>query len=349
MYALKFDEQKCLKCPTQACLTKCRYIEIDRDSARNEILRIARGEDSFVLHDCVTCYACEEYCPMNNHPFYLIVQKQEELDIPPLPRPLIRRGINMGLPFRGEPAIKEINGKALLMAAFADHMFLIQGRLFEGLPVISGDPRKMFHYFCQLMYLHYARESVINERLPKTIDTIIGHKATEVVCFHDECYGTYNSYCPAMGIDVPFRTIHFFEFLYNRLLELKDLIRPLNLRVAYQRPCSSRLSPDKHHFVYDIFKLIGAEAAPRKYADENALCCGGAIEGQRREGSRKRALELRRLNISDMKDAGAEVCVFNCPACYHTMGDLVLKEGIKPVYMSDLCRLAIGEKPAGWK
>jgi len=349
MYELKFDVQKCLHCPTHACLTKCQYMDIDKDTAGKEILKIARGEDSFVLHDCLTCYACEEYCPMDNHPFYLIVKRQEELNIPPLPRPLIQRGINIGLPFRGEPVIQEMNGKALLMAAFADHMFLIQGKLFEGLPVISGDPRKMFHYFCQLMYLHYARISVINERLPKIIETISRHRATEVICFHDECYGTYNSYCPAMGIEVPFKTVHFFEFLYNRLLEFKDQIRAVNLRVAYQRPCSSRLSHDKLHFVDDIFNLIGAEAVPRRYVDENALCCGGIIESQRREGSRKRALDIQSRNISDMKDAGAEVCVFNCPACYQTMGHLVAQKGIRPVYMSDLCRLAIGEKPAGWR
>ncbi len=349
MYTLKFDEQKCLRCPTHACLTKCRYMDIDKDSAREEILKIARGEDSFVLHDCVTCYACEEYCPMNNHPFYLIVQRQEELNVPPLPRPLIQRGINMGVPFRGDPIIEEVNGKALLMGAFSDHMFLIQGRLFEGLPVISSDPRKMFHYFCQLMYLHYSRISVINERLPKIIDTISMHNVTEVVCFHDECYGAYSSYCPAMGIDVPFKPIHLFEFLYHRLLELKDQIRDVNLRVAYQRPCSARLSPDKHHFVEDIFRLIGAEPVPRKYSGEDALCCGGAIEGQRREGSRKRALDIQRRNISDMADAGAEVCVFNCPACFHTMEHSVAQKGIKPVYMSDLCRLAIGERPAGWR
>jgi ferredoxin len=349
MYTLKFDEQKCLRCPTHACLTKCRYMDIDKDSAREEILKIERGEDSFILHDCVTCYACEEYCPMNNHPFYLIVQRQEELNVPPLPRPLIQRGINMGVPFRGDPIIEEVNGKALLMGAFADHMFLIQGRLFEGLPVISSDPRKMFHYFCQLMYLHYSRMSVINERLPKIIDTISMHNVTEVVCFHDECYGAYTSYCPAMGIDVPFKPIHLFEFLYHRLLELKDQIRDVNLRVAYQRPCSARLSPDKHHFVEDIFRLIGAEPVPRTYSGEDALCCGGAIEGRRREGSRKRAVELQRCNISDMADAGAEVCVFNCPACFHTMEHSVAQKGIKPVYMSDLCRLAIGERPEGWR
>jgi uncharacterized protein with ATP-grasp and redox domains len=46
-----------------------------------------------------------------------------------------------------------------------------------------------------------------------------------------------------------------------------------------------------------------------------------------------------------MKKAGADVCVFNCPACLQTLGRMVSENGIKPVYMSDLCRLAIGEKP----
>jgi Fe-S oxidoreductase len=349
MYALKYDEDTCLKCRTQDCLVKCQYIDIDKENAKKEILKIAHGEDSSVLHDCVTCYACEEYCPFNNHPFYLIVEKQEELDVPPLPRPIIKRGIKTGIPFRGEPQIEKINGRALLMGAFADLMFLIQGKLFEGLPVISTDPRKMFHYFCQLMYLHYARSSVIKERLPKIIQTISEHGATEVVCFHDECYGTYASYCPAIGMEVPFTPVHLFEYLYNRLLDLKKEIKPVKLKVAYQRPCSARLSPDKHRFVQAIFDLIGAQAVEREYVDENALCCGGTMEGQRREGSRKRAADLQKRNIEDMKSAGAEVCVFNCPACYNTLGQMITQSGIRPVFMSDLCRVAIGEKPAGWR
>jgi Fe-S oxidoreductase len=228
-------------------------------------------------------------------------------------------------------------------------MVLIQGKLFEGIPVISTDPRKMFHYFCQLMYLHFARSSVIKERLPGVIKTIAKHKVTEVVCFHDECYGTFTSYCPAVNIDVPFKPIHLFEYLYNRLNDLKGEIRPVKLKVAYQRPCSSRLSPDKYHFVQDIFDLIGAESVQRNYVGENALCCGGTIEGQRREGSRKRAADVQKRNIEDMKNAGAEVCVFNCPACYQTLGERVARNGIRPIFMSDLCRLAIGEKPAGWR
>jgi Fe-S oxidoreductase len=349
MVELRFDDTACLSCPTQDCLTRCQYMDIDAETARMEILKIARGEDSFVLHQCVTCYACEEYCPVHNHPFYLIVERQEALNIPPLPRPLIRRGINIGIPFRGEPEIKEINGPALNMGVFSDLMYLIQGKLFEGIPVISTDPRKMFHYFCQLMYLHFARSSVINERLPGIINTIAKHKVKDVICFHDECYGTFSSYCSAVNIDVPFKPVHLFEYLYNRLNDLKEEIEPVKLKVAYQRPCSSRLSPDKHHFVQDIFDLIGAESVQRNYVGENALCCGGTIQGQKREGSRKLAADLQRRNIEDMKNTGAEVCVFNCPACYQTLGQMVTRNGMRPIFMSDLCRLAIGEKPAGWR
>jgi len=347
MYELRFDATTCLSCETNDCLTRCQYMDIDRETAKAEITKIANGEDSFVLHDCVTCYACEEYCPMGNHPFYLIVERQEELDIPPLPRPLIKRGIQTGIPFRGEPEITEATEPALCMGVFSDLMYLIQGKLFEGLSVISMDPRKMFHYFCQLMYLHYARTSVIKERLPGITETIAKHGAREIVFFHDECYGTYTSYCPAVGIDVPFESVHLFEYLYNRLNELNDDIRPLNIKVAYQRPCSSRLSPDKHHFVQDIFDLIGAHSVEREYVDENALCCGGTIQGQRREGSRLRAADVQKRNLEDMVNAGAEVCVFNCPACYNTLAGPVSREGIRPMYMSDLCRLAIGENPAG--
>jgi hypothetical protein len=77
MYELQFDETTCLSCPTHDCLTRCQYLEIDRETAKEEILKIARGQDSFVLHDCVTCYACEEYCSFGNHPFYLIAEKSE--------------------------------------------------------------------------------------------------------------------------------------------------------------------------------------------------------------------------------------------------------------------------------
>jgi Fe-S oxidoreductase len=319
-------------------------MEIDLDTARTEIQKIAANEESFVLSECVTCYACEEYCKKENHPFYLIVMKQEELGMAPLPKPLVQRGEQLGIPFRGEPEVHPIKGPALNMGVFSQLTHLARGKLFEGLSIMSADSRKMFHYFCQLMYLHFAKISLINERLSGIIETIAAHGTKEIVHFHDECYGTYTSYAPAFNIDVPFTSIHLFEYLYNRLKDLKAEIKPLNYKVVYQRPCSSRLSSDKYRFVDDIFRLIGVTHVEREYMGENALCCGSTIMGQKRKGSRRYCMDLQKKNIEDMQKAGAEICVFNCPACMMTLGKPVAKSGIMPVFMSDLCRLAIGEK-----
>lgn len=346
MLQLDFDESLCQTCETRDCLTRCQYMNFDPETAGIEIQKLIKGKDTRVLHDCRTCYACEEYCPMGNHPFYLIVQRQEEHGIAPLPEPIIKQGIQVGIPFRGDPEITEINGPVLNMGVFSPLTKLAQGKLFEGLTIISADSRKMHHFFCQLMYLHFARISVINERLPKVMETIAAYKPTEVVHFHDECYGTYTSFAPAYGIDVPFSSIHLFEHLYIRLTELKDEIRPLKYKVAYQRPCSSRLSPEKHEFVHKIFDLIGVEHVQREYEDENALCCGSTIMAQKKDGSRRFCLDQQKKNIEDMVRAEAQLCIFNCPACMQTIGKQVAENGIMPIWMSDLCRMAIGEKPA---
>ncbi len=349
MFNLRFDQNKCLNCESCDCLTRCQYMDLDAAAARQEMQKIIAGEESPVLRDCATCYACEEYCGRGNHPFYLIVSRQEALNLLPLPDPIVKRGIQMAVPFRGEPEIQPVQGTALNMGVFSMLAHLARGKLFADLTVISTDSRKMFHYFCQLMYLHYGRISVINERLGKTIQTIAAHRADQVVHFHDECYGTYTSYAPAFGIEVPFKSIHLFEFLYERLTQLKDEIKPLNYKVAYQRPCSSRLCPEKHAFVDKIFDLIGVEHVRRRYMDQDALCCGSTIMAQKREGSRQRCLEIQQRNIEDMQEAGAQLCIFNCPACMQTLGKKVAEHGLMPLFMSDLCRLAIGEKnaPAG--
>jgi len=45
-----------------------------------------------------------------------------------------------------------------------------------------------------------------------------------------------------------------------------------------------------------------------------------------------------------MKQTGAEYCVFNCPACQSSLSEKVSKNGLKPVHIIDLCKMAIGER-----
>ena len=80
--------------------------------------------------------------------------------------------------------------------------------------------------FCNIMWLHFAKSSVIRQRLPLVIKNIWNHYlrpsgVDELICFHDECYGTYTHLAPAFGIEVPFKPVHLFEYLHGQLVELR--------------------------------------------------------------------------------------------------------------------------------
>jgi len=337
MLELKFDKTKCADCKAVSCLVKCQYMDFDRDKAKVEWQKVVNGEDSVVLHDCVTCYSCEEYCPFGNHPFYLIVERQEEKGILPAPRPIITMWINQCEPV-GRFMVGKIEDRALSYCFMPQLNALVGGRLFDGIAHSSFFGQE---FFCNVVYLHYAKMSVIKERLPKVIENIANLGVKEVICLHDECYGAFTSLAPAYGIEVPFKPIHYYEFLYGRLNELKDEIQPLNVKVAYFRNCSTRLIPETDHFVDDIFGLIGVDRVKREYDHENALCCAEII---RMSKGPEVADDVQKRNIDDMVKVGAEYCVFNCPACWDSLAEKVIRAGIKPIHMIDLCKLAIGEQ-----
>jgi Fe-S oxidoreductase len=56
--------------------------------------------------------------------------------------------------------------------------------------------------------------------------------------------------------------------------------------------------------------------------------------------------DVQKRSINDMAKSGAEYCVFNCPACWDSLAHKVVKQGVKPIHMIDLCKLAIGEQQA---
>jgi Fe-S oxidoreductase len=313
---LKFDRTKCAKCKAISCLVKCQYMDFkDKDKAKKEWQKVINGEDSSVLEACTTCYACEEYCPFGNHPFYLIVEQQEKKGILPAPRPIVTMWVNQCQPV-GRFMVGKVEERALSYCFLPHFNTLVKGKLFDGI-------------------------AVIKDRLPKIVENIKNQGIKELVCLHDECYGTFTSLAPAYGIDIPFKPIHYYEYLYGRLKELKDLIKPLNIKAAYQRNCSARLCPETDHYVDDIFGLIGVERVQRQYDRENGLCCAEVI---RMAKGPALADDVQKRNIDDMVKAGAEYCVFNCPACWDSLAHKVVKQGIKPIHMIDLCKLAIGEE-----
>jgi Fe-S oxidoreductase len=339
MYDLKFDPGICEKCTTLDCVMDCQYIDMNLEEAREERMKIVRGEDSKILHECVTCYACEEYCPRGNHPFYHIVETQEKLGINPVPRPITKSQVVAMAP-GGKIKHREGSGPLVDLCFFPMLTGLIRGKLFKDASYFTGSD-----YMCQVMFLHFARDTVMKERIPPMIEKI--HELyvkkrpdKELVCFHDECFGTYTSWAPAHGIPVPFKPVHLFDYLAGQLKAHKADIKKLNIKAAYQRPCSNRLIPETDKLVDEIFDLIGVERAGRKYDRKNALCCAAVMEAQQRFD---RAEEVQERNVADMKASGASHVVFNCPMCYFTLSGKVSEQGMTPTLMSELCIKAVGE------
>jgi Fe-S oxidoreductase len=264
------------------------------------------------------------------------------MGIHPAPIPIEKVQIRMMAP-RGRVTYAEHQSPLVNLCAFsAFEKMSLQGKLFEGISTMGTND-----LFCNLMFLHFAKSSVIKERVPLIIENICKYhleknRIEEIVCFHDECYGAYTSWAPAHGIEVPFKPLHFFQYLLDRLKKARDQITPLHMKAAYQRPCSNRLIPETQPLVDEILDLIGVERAARTYDKENALCCGGVIRIQGRD---ELADDVQQRNLDDMVASGAQVCIFNCQFCLLTLAEPVAKRGLMPMLLSDLCRLALGERP----
>jgi Fe-S oxidoreductase len=336
-----FDDSNCNQCENIDCLTRCQWIDFENvEEAREEMFKMIKGEDSRVLSECVTCFACDEMCreyAYDSHPFDLFVNLQEKYDSHEIPPRLIKTMVAQYKPHE-ELRIKDINpeepvlNKCAFVKSHAKHM---EGQLFDDLQYVAGRD-----FFCNLMYHHIERDSVIRERVPKIIENIKKQNIKEMICFHDECYGLFASYCPRNDIEVPFEPIHIFEYLYNTLKENKDQIQKLNMKVAYQRNCSNRFIGETDKYVDKILDLIGVERISRNYDRENALCCGGPFPMLGRKDILRKT---QNKNIKDMLEHDAEACVYNCPMCMETLGSKVERKGLKNYLISDLCRMALGE------
>jgi len=336
-----FEKSNCANCEGIDCMMRCQWIEFDnKDAAKAEITKMINGEESRVLSECITCFACDEYCPYGSHPFDMITELQEKYSSLNINPKVLESTVTRYKPY-DELRLKEIdpNKPVLNKCAFIKtNAKNMEGKLFDDLQYVGG-----LNYFCNLLYHHYMRDSVIKERAPIIIDAVKKQGIKEMICFHDECYGFWASYCPRNNIELPadFKPIHINEYLYNYLKDHQSEIKKLNMKMAYQRSCSNRFHPETDQWVDKICELIGVERVARKYDRENAMCCAGVFALL---GKTKEMRKAQDDNINDMLEHGAEVAVYCCPMCLESLGSKVQRKGIKNYLLSDLCRLALGEE-----
>ncbi|MFX1456203.1 MAG: hypothetical protein ACFFDB_12585 [Promethearchaeota archaeon] len=335
-----FLEEKCTLCGD--CIVKCNYMDYSVEEAKKEFKKLIKGEPSPITSECITCCACTMYCPEEADPFDLISRRMEETgtfignkyvangNILPADR---MRGANM-LPSslkKGDPDKPIMNLCTVNMIQGA-----IEGQLFEGLTILQGGD-----YFCQIGGYHAGIPSMVRNNAQKFINNLtkVVPDDNYLICFHDDCYMMLEHYAKDFGIKVPFKFIHIIEYLRDFVKKNLDKIEKLNIKIAYQQPCASRIEWDafrkKDKALDELFELLGVKRVEREFDRENALCCTAVISPNDK---------YWKMNLNDAKKAGAEAMVFLCPVCCLYLRSKAQAEGLEPYFLTNLVREALGEK-----
>jgi len=336
-----WDESKCDLCGD--CLVRCRYVAYDKDKAVAEIKLLMEGKDAEILHKCITCIACNDYCPTAADPSNLIFKMQEKIGTCPIvvAGKAALDGIARGLEGQGQPTelIAGDPDKPVLSLDSFGYRLLPEGtldsQLFKGMTVVRGG-----EYMSLVGCVHFGGESFVEKYAQRVIDRLAG-LGKDIVYYHNEGFTLVHVKARELGIPVPFKYMHLFEYLRNYLMDHQSSIGKLGKKVAYQANCATRYVPEKDDFLNEVFELIGVERPPRQYERLDAVCCAGPILATNNE----LAADIQEKNIKDAIECGADAMITSCPMC-----DLVLRQptsqhDLPKIYITDLCRMALGEKP----
>ncbi|MFH1134585.1 MAG: (Fe-S)-binding protein [Pseudomonadota bacterium] len=317
------------------CLVECQWMDVEREQAVGWVKAMIAGEETPAVRDCVTCYACNEICPRQANPFDLIASLQEKIGgLTPREHVEAREAkLSFAGQVQGGPTGADRIMSVCVFGRTDAH--LIQGPLYD-LPQVGGKP-----YFCWILFSHMGALSIQEKHAREMVDRLAATGAREVVCFHDDCYAMLAKLAPEYGVEVPFRPVHLSEYFVEYLKEHRDQIKPLNLDLAYQRPCASRHTPEKEHFIDEVFDLIGVNRVARKYDREKALCCAG-VKLMLGQGDPK---PDQVKNLEDARQAGAKGVACLCPMCIHSLSGTAGEMGLPLIFLGDLVRMALGEIP----
>lgn len=323
-----FKPDKCDLCGD--CLTGCSYVDYSHQQAVVEFKALLAGKPAEILFSCVTCMACNEYCKNGAQPFDLITTLQETnrtLSVPEQTRAFFDQ-IEMIPTDQHWGTHKKKIVSLCTIEQFIPPVHLGHP-MFDGLTVVKGRD-----YFCHLAKLHLAQPGAMEVAGRQFMAALRELSADEIIFFHDECYAMVHKMAHDYGEQISFKATHVLEHISDYLRRNPGKTPRQGLKIAFQRPCSSRLVPDAEKMIDQVFNLSGVIRVDRLYDRKNALCCGSALNGL---GRLDAARKYQELNLLDAKNKGAEAVVYLCPMCGASLSQACQEHGLECLFIMDLC------------
>ncbi len=336
-----WDASECNLCGD--CLVNCRYAGYDRDRAIAEITLLMEGKDAEILSKCTTCMACSGYCPTGADPSNLIFKMQEKIGTCPIAvvgkpacEALIRafeEGEDPTQLIPGNPDKPALSLDAFQFDNFPEGTF--DSQLFKGLTIVRGG-----EYASLSGYVHMGGESFVGKYGQRVLNNL-AKLGKDIVYIHNEGFVLAHVRAKEYGFQVPFKYMHLFEYLRNYLKAHEKNITKLGKKVAYHANCATRWIPEYDAFLDEVFELIGVERPSRKYEGVNAVCCTAPLIYVNRE----LAVDIQKKNFEDAIACGADAIITSCPVCHGVFRRPSLQFNLPNIFITDLCRIALGEKP----
>jgi len=336
-----WDASKCNLCGD--CLVNCRYVDYDRDRAVAEIKLLMDGKDAEILSKCTTCIACNDYCSTSADPSNLIFKMQEKIGTSPIVvvgKPMLeayakalegREDPEQLIP--GDPDKPVLSCDSFQFNQFPEGTF--DSQLFKGMTIVRGG-----EYGSPVGYVHMGGESLVEKYGQRVLDKLAS-LGKDIVYIHNEGFILAHIKAKEYSFRVPFKYMHLFEYLRNYLGDHKNNIAKLGKKVAYQANCATRWIPEYDAFLGEVFELVGVERPNRKYERLNAVCCTAPLIYANRE----LAVAIQKKNFEDAIACGADAIINSCPICNGVFRRPSLQFNLPNIFITDLCRIALGEKP----
>jgi len=327
-----FRRERCTLCGE--CFTRCRYLDLSRQEAVREIERLIQGEPTrAVMQNCISCYACNAFCPEGAEPYSLILERWN------------RRYRRTGLPARasyllpyqfpnyrqdmtGQMGERETRLLAEWKQAPARDEVLYPGcnlltvpllfdlQVFQALPV-SGD----WSLCCGEPFYRLGAFEVMEKIAQGLTAYYADKKITRMVFVCPACLNMFRKILPErFGARFDFEC----EQLVTWLLRKMDagelpIPRPLARTVTIHDSCHGRvLGNEVMEPTRELLRRLGLQVINPKSHHENGICCGIAAGCNRQMPQDIVAVGARALR----EGAGtgcAEMAVY-CTGCYLHLG-----------------------------
>lgn len=370
-----FQEDLCDRCGV--CLQRCPVLGLSEDAAKREIRTLIEGDAgaSLVLQRCVTCNACDLYCPRHADPYGLILEHHEET------------GRAHGLPFMakfifpnepenmwtttrvlmGEDEISLVRSweenlkhprKEVLLTGFYNNLipYIARTSLLDELkPAIAGSDC-MFGIGEDAYRIGFLEEAERLGRLAKQKFSEMG--VEKMYCFMVVEASMFTDVLPKkFGIEFDFEVDLLDNWILDRLKSGKIGIKNrLNMSVTVHDNCCGRYMDGMlQDTTREIMSRIGCTVVEMQHIRENALCCGWAgtvptLFGPASSNPFHTLLNLLQslyLRLQEAEATGADALVVPCPGCCAFLSLIkVLTDSTMEIYLPiELVQTAAGETP----